>query len=144
MIIIDGDATPSINLIEQLAKKYNIDIIIYCDYNHNIVSDYSKIIKCDSNYQSVDIKIINDLKENDILITQDYGLSLLALTKKSVVINPNGTIINNDNIDILLNYRHLNQNLRKQKIKTPNIKKRTKLDDENLIKNLEQILKNMV
>lgn len=144
MIIIDGDATPSIKLIELLAKKYNIDTIIYCDYNHNIVSDYSKIIKCDSSFQSVDIKIINDLKEKDILITQDYGLSLLALTKKAFVINPNGTIINNDNIDNLLSFKYLNQHLRKQKIKTPNIKKRTKLDDEKLIKNLEQILKNMI
>lgn len=140
-IIIDGDACPSINLIENCAKKYNIDVLIITDTSHNISSDYSKIIIADKGSQSVDIKLINIVKTGDIVITQDYGVAVMTLSKNAFCINPKGLIYTNDNIDMLLLNRYINQKLKNsgKHIKGP--KKRIKEDDIRLIESLEQIIK---
>lgn len=139
-ILVDGDACPSINLITNIAQKYHSDLFIYIDVSHNLDSDYATIIKVSTAYQSVDMKIMEDIKKDDLLITADYGLASLALMKQAKVISPTGIIYTNDNIDIMLNQRYINGCLRKQKIKTPNPKKRTKQDDINLENVLIKIL----
>jgi len=35
-IIVDGDACPGISIIKNVAKKYNLPLIVYCDINHYI------------------------------------------------------------------------------------------------------------
>ena len=81
-IIIDGDACPSISIIENIAKEYYRSII-YCDINHFIQSDYSKVKVVDSGFQSVDMYVVNNAKKDDIVITQDYGVAAMCLAKRS-------------------------------------------------------------
>jgi len=140
-IIIDGDACPSINKIEKVAKKYNIEVDIVTDTTHIINSDYSNIIICDKGSQSVDMFIASKCMKNDIIITQDYGLAVMCLGKYAKVINPKGMIYDENNIDSLLLNRYINQKLRNmgKHIKGP--KKRTLNDDEKLINNLEYLIK---
>lgn len=142
-IIIDGDACPSINLIEKCANGYNIPVIIITDTSHNIVSNYSSIIIADKGSQSVDVKLINLVGSGDIVISQDYGVAVMTLSKNAYCINTNGMIYTNDNIDSLLLNRHINQKLRNsgKHIKGP--RKRTTNDDKNLIESLEKIIKSI-
>lgn len=42
-ILVDADACPGRNIIEQVAKKYKIDVMMFCDINHVINSNYSII-----------------------------------------------------------------------------------------------------
>jgi uncharacterized protein YaiI (UPF0178 family) len=134
-IIIDADACPSMSKIEDIALYYNLECLIFCDYNHRISSDYSTVNIIDSGYQSVDMAIINELKKDDIVVTQDYGLATLVLSKKGYAINPSGMIYDNSNIDYLMNIRHVKAKIRNHiHLKGP--KKRTKLDEEKLIKNI--------
>ncbi|MDD2391943.1 MAG: DUF188 domain-containing protein [Bacilli bacterium] len=140
-ILVDADACPSIDLITELARKKRIELILYADTTHIISNDYAKVITLSKGFQSVDTFITNDIREKDILITQDFGLAVIALSKKANAIHPKGLIYTNDNINGLLFERHLNFKNRKTKIRTKNIKKRTKLDDLNLIKNLKKLLK---
>ncbi|MGE5455547.1 MAG: DUF188 domain-containing protein [Ignavibacteriales bacterium] len=134
-IIIDADACPSISRIEDIALYHNIECLIFCDYNHRISSNYSTINIIDSGYQSVDMAIINEAKINDIVITQDYGLATLVLGKGGLAINPSGMIYDNSNIDYLMNIRHVKAKIRKHShLKGP--KKRTKQDEDKLIKNI--------
>lgn len=134
-IIVDGDACPSIILIEYFAIKNNLELIIFCDFSHNISSECGKVIKTDSSYQSVDIKIMNYVKENDIVITNDYGLAAICLNKKCYTVSFSGLEYTKDNIDKLLESRHLNL---KNKYKN-SIKKRTEIDDINLMNCLDRI-----
>lgn len=143
-IIIDGDACPSINKIENLAKLYNINVDIVTDTSHIINSDYSNVIICDKGNQSVDIFIASNCIKNDIVITQDYGLAVMCLGKKAKVINPKGMIYGEDNIDSLLLNRYINQKLRKIGTHVKGPKKRSKNDDEKLIKNLECLIKEII
>lgn len=139
-IIIDGDACPSIPIIENIARKYNVEVLIFCDFNHYIHSNYSQVKVVDSGFQSVDMHVVNNTLENDIIISQDYGVAAMCLPKKAYVINPKGYIYSENNIDRLLEERHISQRIRRGGGKTPNPKKRSKEDDERLAANLEKII----
>lgn len=139
-IIVDGDACPGISIIENIAKQYKLDLILYCDINHYINLDYGEVKVVDSGFQSVDMYILNVCKEKDIVITQDYGVAAICLSKKSYVINPKGYYYNEENIDRLLEERHISQKIRRAGGKTNNPKKRTKDDDIRLEKNLLKIV----
>ena len=139
-IIVDADACPSINLITATASKYNLELILYTDDTHNLYSDYGKVITVSRGFQSVDTLISNDINQKDILITQDFGLAVIALSKKAKVLHPKGMIYTDDNIDKLLYERHISAKIRRSGGHTKGPKKRTKEDDLNLINSLEKLI----
>ena len=139
-IIVDADATPSLKEIINIAVKHNLKCHLFCDYNHNLNNLNAEIHYISEGFQSVDIAISNFILLKDILITQDYGLACIALSKGAKAINPNGTIYTNDNIDNLLEQRYLNILNRKQNIHTKNIKKRTKETNEKFLHLLEILI----
>lgn len=128
-IIIDGDACPGISIIEKIAKKNEIQVIIYCDYNHFIQSNYSEVKIVDSGFQSVDMYVMNETQKGDIVVSQDYGIAAICLSKKAKVINPKGYVYTEENIDRLLEERHMSQKIRRGGGKTSNPRKRTEDDD---------------
>ncbi len=136
-VIIDGDACPNIEEITNLCKKTNTNLIIYSDVNHIIENDYATNYIVDQAFQNVDIHILNNIKKNNILITNDYELASLTIMKEGQVINHKGLILTKKNIDLFLLNRYINK-LEKQKIYIP---KRTQEDEKNLLKNLEQLIK---
>jgi uncharacterized protein YaiI (UPF0178 family) len=141
-IIIDGDACPGISIIERIAKKYEIQVIIYCDIHHFIQSDYSDVKVVDSGFQSVDMYVANETQNGDIIVSQDYGVAAICLAKKAKVINPKGFIYDEKNIDRLLEERHISQKIRRGGGKTSNPKKRTEEDDFRLERNLVKLIEN--
>lgn len=143
-IIVDGDACPGITIIESCAKKFDLELIVYCDIHHYIMLDYGEVKVVDSGFQSVDMKVSNECKEGDIIVSQDYGVAAICLGKKAYVMNPRGYIYTNENIDKMLEQRHISQKIRKAGGRTPNAKKRTTEDDENLHKNLIFLIKSNI
>lgn len=139
-IIIDGDACPSISKIENLAKEYAIEVNIFVDIHHYIQSDYSKVIVVDSGFQSVDMYVVNNSKDGDIVITQDYGVAAMCLPRGSTVISPKGRIYSEENIDLLLEQRHVSQKIRKAGGRFKGPKKRSFEDEERLLNNLKAII----
>ena len=141
-IIIDGDACPQKvkEICERAAHEYNVELIIVVDIAHYIVSDFT-IIVVEQGRDSVDYKIVQIFKEEDILVTQDYGLSSLVLVKASAVIHTAGFFINKNNIDSLLESRYIGQRIRKAGGKTKGPSKRTKEQDENFEKCLYKVLR---
>ena len=136
-IIVDADATPSLKEIVEISENNNIECHLFCDYSHNFDCQNAKIHYISSGFQMVDIAISNYLSEDDILITQDYGLALIALTKKAKAIGPNGIIYTNDNIDILLKQRYINLLNQNKKV---HIKKRTKEIEQKFLANLQKLI----
>ena len=139
-IIIDGDACPGISIIERIANNHGISVIIYCDIHHFIQSDYSEVKVVDSGFQSVDMYVINETKQDDIVVSQDYGVAAICLSKKAKVINPKGFVYDEKNIDRLLEERHISQKIRRGGGRTANPKKRTEDDDLRLEKNLMRLI----
>nr|WP_295609532.1 YaiI/YqxD family protein [uncultured Terrisporobacter sp.] len=139
-ILIDGDGCPVIDIAISVAKKFNIEVVIMCDTSHIFNKEGAKTMVFSKGADSVDFALINYLEKEDIVITQDYGLAAMAMNKASYVINQNGMIYNDENIDRLLYSRHIYKKIRKSGGKTKGPKKRTKEDDINFEKTLNEIL----
>ena len=139
-ILIDGDGCPVIDIAISVAKKFNIEVVIMCDTSHIFNKEGAKTMVFSKGADSVDFALINYLEKEDVVITQDYGLAAMAMNKASYVINQNGMIYNDENIDRLLYSRHISKKNRKSGGKTKGPKKRTKEDDINFEKTLNEIL----
>ena len=138
-ILIDGDGCPVVDLTIKISRKFNIEAIIMCDTSHIFNKDGAKTVVFSKGADSVDFALINLLKKDDIVITQDYGLAAMAINKASYVINQNGLIYSNENIDRLLYSRHISKKIRKSGGRTKGPKKRTKEDDLNFERTLTEI-----
>ena len=143
MIYVDCDACPVKDITERVAKEKGIPLCLVTDVNHIIRSDYADVITVSQGADSVDIYLINKLKENDIVITQDYGVAAMALGKRAFAIGNSGLIYTNDNIERLLFERFLGKKQRnspKKKAHFKSIKKRTPEDDDNFERALREVI----
>ena len=100
------------------------------DTSHQINDGYSTIIIVDKQADSVDFALIGLLTRDDVVVTQDYGLAAMALGKGANVVNQNGMVYTNDNIDKLLMERHISVKVRRRGGRTKGPAKRTKEDNE--------------
>lgn len=143
-ILIDGDGCPVIDIAISIAREFNIKVIIMCDTSHIFNKDGAETMIFSKGVDSVDFALINNLKKEDIVITQDYGLAAIAINKASYVINQNGMIYSNDNIDKLLYSRHVSKKVRKGGGRVKGPKKRNKEDDINFEYTLAKICEQSV
>lgn len=128
-ILIDADGCPVVDLAINIAKSYNIEIIIMCDTSHMFNKPGVETIVISKGMDSVDFALVNRVNKGDIVITQDYGLAAMVLSKNGYAINQNGLIYNNENIDRLLFTRYLSKKVRNSRERLKGPKKRQKEDD---------------
>ncbi|MEG1028191.1 MAG: YaiI/YqxD family protein [Oscillospiraceae bacterium] len=140
-ILIDADGCPVVDISVKLAKKYNINCIIVCDTCHLIKKEDATTITVSKGSDSADFKIVNMILPNDIVITGDYGLAAMCLAKNAITVHQNGMIYSDDNIDALLLQRHTAKKIRMAGGRTKGNSKRTKKEDDDFYKTLENILK---
>ena len=146
MIYVDCDACPVKDITERIAKENKIELCLVTDVNHVITSDYAEVVTVSQGADSVDIYLINMVKNGDIVITQDYGVAAMALGKGAYAIGNSGLIYTNENIERLLFERFLGKKQRnspKRKAHFKSIAKRTAEDDENFEKALREIIDNI-
>ena len=106
-IYVDADACPVIPIVENIARKYNIETTLICDTNHVLTSDYSDVVTVSAGADAVDFKLVNLCTRDDIVVTQDYGVAAMALSKGAYAIHQSGKWYTNDNIDRMLMQRHI-------------------------------------
>jgi RNA polymerase sigma-70 factor (ECF subfamily) len=75
-IIVDADACPVKEIIEKIAKKYQLGVIMVSNYHHIINSDYAKVLMVDGASQSADIAITNITNCGDIVVTQEVFITV--------------------------------------------------------------------
>lgn len=140
-VIVDADSCPNADLIEKTCEKYNKEIIFYANINHNIDCKYGTLISVDQSYQNVDIHIVNNVRKNDLVITNDHILASLCLMKGAEVINTYGATYSKNNIDVILCNLYVDKISRRNRMKQKRIKKRTKKNQENLINKLKVLVR---
>ena len=141
-IFIDADACPVTRIAESIAKRHGIPVTLLCDTNHQLTSDYSMVSVIGAGADAVDIALINLCRHGDIVITQDYGVAVLALGKGARAIHQSGRWYTDENIDGLLMERHLAKKARrsgKHHLKGP--PKRTDEDDRRFAESFERIIR---
>lgn len=142
-IFVDADACPVIDIVEDIATKYNIPVTLLCDTNHVLTSDYSEVVVVGAGADAVDYKLISICHRGDIVVTQDYVVAAMALGKGAFAIHQSGKWYTNENIDQMLMERHLNKKARRalsrNHIKGP--RKRTDEDDQRFAESFEKLLR---
>lgn len=98
-ILVDADACPVVSIVEKIAKKYEIPVLLLCDTNHVLYSDYSEVITVGAGADAVDFKLVSLCQKGDIVVTQDYGVAAMILGKSAYGIHQSGKWYTNENID---------------------------------------------
>ena len=145
-ILVDADACPVVALVEETAKKYSVDVTLYCDTNHILTSDYASVRVIGAGADAVDLAMMNDCRTGDLVVTQDYGVAALALGKKAYAVHQNGWQYTNENIDRLLMERHTAKKARRASKKNhlKGQRKRTAEDDVKFREKFESLLQRIL
>ncbi len=142
-ILVDADACPVVSIVEKTAKKYELPVILLCDTNHVLYSEYSEVITVGAGADAVDFKLVSLCQRGDVVVTQDYGVAAMVLGKGAYAIHQSGKWYTNDNIDQMLMERHLakkaRRSSRKNHLKGP--AKRNGEDDQRFEESFEQIIR---
>lgn len=143
-VLIDGDGCPVVDITVSLSRKYAIACILLCDTAHIFNLSGVQTLIFDKGSDSVDMALVNRISPGDLVITQDYGLASLCLSRKAVVLHHDGWEYTPDNIDALLFKRHVSRKLLAsgKRIKGP--KKRIPAQNLAFQHALEQILQSSI
>lgn len=141
-ILVDADACPVISIIERIAKKYKLPVVLLCDTNHVLQSDYSEVKVIGAGADAVDFALVGLCEKGDLVVTQDYGVAAMILGKGAHGIHQNGKWYTNENIDRMLMERHISKKARRSKsrhhLKGP--AKRILEDDRIFEESLEKLV----
>lgn len=139
-ILVDADACPVKDIIEEVAREYQLGLVLISNINHLIESNYGEVQVVDGAAQAADMAIINRTRPGDIVVTQDYGLASMVLAKGGLAIHPMGKQFTEKNIDGLLMQRFINYRARKagQRINGP--RKRNAADNRFFQEKLRELI----
>ena len=139
-ILIDADGCPVVRLTVSVAKEYGIPAVIFCDTSHEFHLDGVETVTVDKGADSADFAIVNFIESGDLVVTQDYGLAAMVLSKKGRVLTQNGLEITAFNIDALLASRYAAKKARMSKKHLKGPPKRTAQQDRAFERTLRRIL----
>ena len=146
-ILVDADACPVKNIIENIAEKYSIKVIMITDSSHIISSEYSEVVTVSQGNDAADSALINMTNKGDVVVTQDYGVATMALSKSAYAVGNSGLVYTEENIDKLLFERFLSGKIRRSGKKAKGAfkpHKRTLADDEAFKTNFENLLLKLI
>ncbi|BCA86563.1 UPF0178 protein [Enterococcus saigonensis] len=142
--VVDGDGSPVKKEVIQLAKKYQVDVLIVTSIDHYTTEtypDFVQFIYVDKGADSADYRIVKEIKADDWVITQDYGLASLVLPKGARVFHHSGKEYLLETIDQLLEQRYLGAKLRKAGQRTKGPKAFTAENRQEFVTQMEKLLK---
>jgi len=137
-MIVDADSCPVKDLIIGIAQKFMIASVSNCI---KIDEEFVDVRIVDESFQQVDIAIANCVEKNDIVVTKDYGLVALVLSKECHAISPRGMIYTIENMENLLMLKHINAKFRKGGGKTKEPQKFSRSWRERFANNLIKLVK---
>lgn len=146
-LVIDGDGSPVKDEVVELGRKYGLPVLIVTSVDHFTTKEYPDFltfIYVDKGADGADYRIVKEIKENDMVITQDYGLASLLLGKKVRIFHHNGKEYLPETIDSLLTQRYIGGQMRKAGKRTKGPKPFTKADREHFTKSLTKVLEESI
>ena len=139
-ILIDADGCPVVDLAVRMAKKHAVECLILCDTSHVFEKDGAVTLTFDKGADRVDFALVNRVSPGDIVVTQDYGLAAMCLSKQARVIHQDGMEYTDDNINALLLARYTAQKIRSSGGRLKGPKKRTAEQDHRFEQTLASLL----
>ena len=142
-ILIDADGCPVVDLTVRLAAKHGAECVILCDTAHEFNREGAQTVIVEKGADSVDFKLVNLVREGDIVVTQDYGLAAMCLARKAVPLSQNGMVYTDKNIDQLLFTRYVSKKIRNSGGRLKGPSKRKPEQDKAFEEALERLVKDI-
>ena len=111
-VLIDADGCPVVDIAVSIARELKLECLILCDTCHLFDKLGAQTLVFSKGADSVDFALVNLLLPGDVVITQDYGLAAMCLSRQARVLNQDGMEYTDDNIDSLLLARHTAKKIR--------------------------------
>lgn len=105
-VLIDADGCPVTDIAIRLCNEFQISCVLLCDTAHVFQRTGAEILVFDKGADSVDYALVNRVTPGDVVITQDYGLASMCLSRNCKILHQDGWEYTRDNIDALLLVRH--------------------------------------
>ena len=115
ILYIDGDAFPNLlkPIILRAIERLKLETIVIANKKINVgKSKYIDYMIVEAGADEADNKIIELLKEDDLVITADIPLADRVISKSAHAIDHRGAMYTEDNIKEYLAYRNLMQEIR--------------------------------
>ena len=145
-ILVDADACPVVSIVEHMAEKYGIPVVLLCDTNHVLQSEYSEVKVIGAGADAVDFALVGLCQKGDLVVTQDYGVAAMILGKGAYGIHQSGKWYTDENIDRMLMERHIGKKVRRSKSKhhLRGPSKRAAEDDTRFEESLERLIQKIL
>lgn len=128
-VLVDSDACPVRQIVVREARRRGVPVVMVCDNSHLLEDGYSRVVTVDRGADSADMALVNMVERGDIVVTQDFGVAAMALSKGAAALNQNGMIYDASNMDQLLFERFLGGKVRRSGGRTRGPKRRTAQQD---------------
>jgi hypothetical protein len=140
-ILVDADGCPVVKIAVDTAFRLGAECILLCDTSHEFDYDGVNTVTVGKGADSVDFALVNMARPGDIVVTQDYGLAAMCLARSAKPIDQNGMVYTDNNIDGLLNARHIAKKIRRAGGRLKGPPKRTAAQDEAFRASLVALIK---
>lgn len=141
--VIDGDGSPVKDEVIKLADIFNLPVLIVTSVDHFTNKEYPAFVSfiyVDKGADGADYRIVKEIQEGDIVVTQDYGLASLLISKKVRIFHHSGKEYLPETIDTLLTQRYIGGQLRKAGKRTKGPKAFTQSDRDHFTKIMTDVI----
>ena len=143
-ILIDADGCPVVDIASRLGAQFRIPCLILCDTAHEFHRSGAETLVFDKGTDSVDFSLVSRVSPGDLIITQDYGLASMCLSRNARVLHQDGWEYTADNIDALLLFRHESRKYRASGGRMKGQKKRSQANNDAFERALRSLLQTTV
>lgn len=145
-VLVDADACPVKDIVIEATARKSLPVVLVSSLSHYSPKDlpaHVKSIYVEAGPDAADFRIVKLAGNEDIIVTQDYGLASLLLPKGCTVLHHKGFEYTDDNIDHLLETRYMGTMIRKGGGRTKGPKPLSKEDrktfSELFLQKIEQL-----
>ncbi len=137
---IDADGCPVVDSSVALCRRFGVACVIVCDTAHEIRREGAQTRVVSTGADSVDFALVNACQAGDIVVTQDFGLAAMCLSRGAHPIRQDGTMYTDENIGGMLEGRAMAKKILRAGGRLKGPKKRTAAQDAAFIAALEELL----
>lgn len=139
-LLVDADGCPVVDLCICEARARGLEALLFCDTAHSLHREGARTIVVEKGADSVDFALVNQVQRGDVVVTQDYGLAAMCLSRGAIPVRQDGLVYDTENIDSLLLARHTAKKIRRGGGRLKGPKKRTGADDVAFLTSLRKVL----
>lgn len=146
-MIIDADACPVKREAISIARKFGRSVTLVSNVAHDMSRFANRsgvdVVQVGVGRDSADFAIVERLKPDDVVVTQDTGLAAMVLGRGASAISVRGRVFDPATIDMELEFRHAEQKHRRAGGRTRGPSALTDEDREHFEDSFERLLRRL-